>query len=52
MLFASIFWKACVGGALPGLASIDVILAFLLTGVLLGVLQLWEQIQIELDVWL
>jgi hypothetical protein len=41
--------------AVPGPAAIGVILAFLLTDVLLGVLQLLEQVeqrQIEPDVWL
>ena len=35
--------------SVPGPAAIDVILAFLLTSVLLGVLQLLEQRQIEPD---
>ena len=38
--------------AVPGSVAIDVIMAFLLTDVLLCVLQLLEQRQIEPDVWL
>jgi hypothetical protein len=47
-----VFSGQAVSVSVPGPASIDVILAYLLTGVLLGVLQLLEQRQIEPDVWL
>jgi hypothetical protein len=47
-----VFSGQLVSVAVPEPAAIDVILAFLLTGVPLGMLQLLGQRQIEPDVWL
>lgn len=41
-----VFSEQAVAVSVPGPASFDIVLAFLLTGVLLGVLQLLEQRQI------